>query len=693
MSAESATDGDTITYEAPNGGENLSVELTGVENTKSMSTSSTVSGSESLTATVGGTTAPRNEEVTLTGVETTSSGSASLGTLSDGSTESVDVGGNQPAIDEGVTLTGVETITSDSASLGTLSDGESTSVSVDGNIDARSESVTITGTETTSSDSASGSLSDGGSTSVSVGGNQDPTGESVTLSATVDETSASESGSASGSETISLSHGTLSSTSGSISLTDQPPDSTPVFQAGSDFSSIDLGGGESVTRTFDTSNIDTVGEIVIYGNFETTDLTIEIDGQKLGTYSRDTQSSAEDETFTGTPIPVGSTADMTLSTDSSATIYIVEGFGADIQFTEGETSSVEISHPGGTDTIGPDGSTPIDVSSNPGSIEISPNYGSVDYSVSYTQRDGIRDITVDAGSSTITHSGPLDGSISESIDLSTGSETISASYSGSSSGLNYNAEWTEVTATEDPSVTVGGETISYSGILTDGETTTLSGGDLSPGSNSVSVSTNAGSTVTADASWTAVTATEDPSVTLGGETVSHSGILSQGESTTLSGGDLSPGSNSVSVSTNGGSQVTADASWTAVTATEDPSVTVDGSTISYSGVLGDGETYSESVDLSTGSQSLDVSTSGAVDTAVSWIEVTETIDPTVSLNGNAMSHDGVVAEGETVTLNGESAWIEEGTNTVDIALNDSSLIAGSPIPKVDVSLSHDIRES
>ncbi|SMO93498.1 hypothetical protein SAMN06264867_1301, partial [Halorubrum cibi] len=31
--------------------------------------------------------------------------------------------------------------------------------------------------------------------------------------------------------------------------------------------------------------------------------------------------------------------------------------------------------------------------------------------------------------------------------------------------------------------------------------------------------------------------------------------------------------------------------------------------------------------------------------------------------------------------------------TVDIALNDSSLIAGSPIPKVDVSLSHDIRES
>ncbi|SMO91930.1 hypothetical protein SAMN06264867_1224, partial [Halorubrum cibi] len=31
VSAESATDGDTITYEAPNGGENLSVELTGVE--------------------------------------------------------------------------------------------------------------------------------------------------------------------------------------------------------------------------------------------------------------------------------------------------------------------------------------------------------------------------------------------------------------------------------------------------------------------------------------------------------------------------------------------------------------------------------------------------------------------------------------------------------------------------------------
>ncbi|WP_281195844.1 hypothetical protein, partial [Halorubrum sp. F4] len=134
VTADSATDGDTITYEAPNGGENLSVELTGVENTKPMSTSTRVSGSESFTTTVGGTTAPRDEAVTFTGVETTSSGSSSFGTLSDGGTASVDVGGNQDARDEEVTVTGTESTSSGSSSFGTVANGHSTSVSVGGNI-------------------------------------------------------------------------------------------------------------------------------------------------------------------------------------------------------------------------------------------------------------------------------------------------------------------------------------------------------------------------------------------------------------------------------------------------------------------------------------------------------------------------------------------------------------------------------
>ncbi len=149
----------------------------------------------------------------------------------------------------------------------------------------------------------------------------------------------------------------------------------------------------------------------------------------------------------------------------------------------------------------------------------------------------------------------------------------------------------------------------------------------------------------------------------------------------------------MSLSTNGGSTADVSASWTAVTATEDPSVSVGGQTVSHSGVLGNGETTTKSVNLSTGSQSIDASTSGEVDVETSWTEVTETIDPTVSLNGNGMSHSGVLTEGETATLDGDSAWIQEGTNTVDITLDDSSLEPGSPIPKVGVSLSHDIRES
>jgi len=77
--------------------------------------------------------------------------------------------------------------------------------------------------------------------------------------------------------------------------------------------------------------------------------------------------------------------------------------------------------------------------------------------------------------------------------------------------------------------------------------------------------------------------------------------------------------------------------------TSDPSVTVDGSTVSYSGTL-DSE-YSESISLSTGSHTVDASASGPLDVTVEWTEVTETTDPTVEVNGNADGITGTLSDG------------------------------------------------
>ena len=238
--------------------------------------------------------------------------------------------------------------------------------------------------------------------------------------------------------------------------------------------------------------------------------------------------------------------------------------------------------------------------------------------------------------------------------------------------------------TEDPSVTVDGSTISHSGVLSDGETVTKSF-DLSSGANTLDVSTAGDSEVSVDASWTEVTATEDPTVDIDGETVSHDGLLQPGESAEFD-TDLSTGSNTASVSTGGGSEVSVDASWTEVTATEDPSVSVGNSTVSHSGVLGPGETVSETISLTTGPDSIDVSTSGEVSVDASWTEVSESVNPTISVNGYSTEFDGTLAAGETESLATNEAWLEEGVNTVTVSTDSPEV---GPESLVGIQYAHD----
>lgn len=181
--------------------------------------------------------------------------------------------------------------------------------------------------------------------------------------------------------------------------------------------------------------------------------------------------------------------------------------------------------------------------------------------------------------------------------------------------------------------------------------------------------------------------TEDPSVTIGGQTVSHTGTLAEGSTTTKS-IDLSPGSQSFDISTI--NQVGFEASWTGVTATEDPSVTVGGSTVSHSGVLGPGETVTESVSLSTGTNTIDVSTGGKVEVAASWAEVAKTRDPVVELNGETVGYSGTLNDGETVSLDADASWVQKGTNNITVSVGDGSYSGAGPEPKVELEYRHDL---
>lgn len=124
--------------------------------------------------------------------------------------------------------------------------------------------------------------------------------------------------------------------------------------------------------------------------------------------------------------------------------------------------------------------------------------------------------------------------------------------------------------------------------------------------------------------------------------------------------------------------------------TEDPSVDLDGdgtAEASVSGVLADGETVTRNLSLSTSTTSAAVSTTGSTEVglAFSWVEVTETVDPEVTVNGHTVGYDGTLAPGSTASLNVSDYWIENGTNNVSVGV---SQVADGPPGMVGLDYTH-----
>ena len=127
---------------------------------------------------------------------------------------------------------------------------------------------------------------------------------------------------------------------------------------------------------------------------------------------------------------------------------------------------------------------------------------------------------------------------------------------------------------------------------------------------------------------------------------------------------------------------------------EDPSLTIDDKTVSYSGSLESDEEHTETLqDVSTDSYDEIVSlTDGGLDVTLNWTETTETVDPSVTINSDAgeqtITHTGTIPDGTAEDLSDEidesvkEILSEPGTISVSVSEN-----VDGPVGKVGVELS------
>ncbi|QHS17191.1 hypothetical protein GWK26_08570 [haloarchaeon 3A1-DGR] len=520
-----------------------------------------------------------------------------------------------------ISVTGADN-TAPASTSGTLQDGETLPVDIGGTTDPRNASVTLTGRESTTSDSVSQTaVSDGESVGINVGGTTSPRDETITLTGRESSTRNDQTGTLSGSSSDSI------AVDGNLD---------PVGPDGSGDPVVSVTGSGMVddTTPWDGTNDD--GHLTLEG------------ASGGGTTESRMPNPPEDE-----PIDA-----------------LVFHFREEGVYSSGDLTLDIYINSNGLDKSASGTLVKSDYTIDPTQVEQTAQVVELDQPF---DASGKSEITVD-----------FQGSGSGSVKLKTDEDVGTMSQFGGSDGWYQHGQAAiEMRTIGDATVSADGQSKTFTN-LKNGETRSTTF-DLSQ-SPTIDSSFTGGSSPSLDydVQKTDRYGTEDPSATIAGQTVSHSGLLAQGETVTES-VDLSTGSDSISVST--GHTVDVSSSWTEVSATEDPSATIAGQTVSHTGILGPGETVTESVDLSQGDGPIDVSTSGhTTDVAADWTEVTQTRDPTISVNGYDTGHEGVLTDGETVDLATNTAWIENGTNNVSVST--SSPLSG-PSSLVDLTYQHD----
>jgi hypothetical protein len=776
ITASPATDGFTSAYEVSDKDavKDFTVDVTGITNTETdtESASSLIDG-DTLPLSVAGNLPPsgpstNNEpEIVFEGTETTTAWSASATGVGNGATKSVSVPGNVDPDAETVEFVGNEQTTARTVSGSNLANGDTLSYDAGGNIPAESVSVTFTGDSSSTTDSASGT----GSGLVSVGGNVNPSGEAVSLTGKTNTNNVSESGTVSPSGSFSTSiGGNLDPANPTLQVTGYSSQTTysPVDDLGDgsvydgQWNSYARFGDESdnAVRRFDVElQPDSSGEIKeLTYNVESTagseynpnvDIYL-VSGPADGTWSKTNKIvdnynpawSSGTQTLqvdTARSVSAGSTYHLefiTTNTDNDGTgdylklyfdgstdeySYQAEGT-ADPLKHELPAVTADISQPvtglsastndGASANFGDfsNGETKtksLSLSQSTSQVDFSANGGaSIDYTLDWTEQTATKDPSIDVdgdGTDEASWSGVYrsgESTTSKSVNgLSTGSNSVGTSTT-SGPQPSWDLSWTEQTATEDPSIDVDGDgttDASYTGVLESGQTHTASVSDLSTGSHTASVSL-AGHQTDVDIDMTERTATEDPGLDLDGDgttDASYSGILTSGQSTSVSAETLSNGDSTIETSLTAGTvdyTISADGTYH----TEDPAVDVDGDGVTeagYSGVLAPGETATAelpSIDRQTSGVTMSTVGGSATTARVTYTERTETEDISLYVNGNETSYAGRLGDGETASLTTDSAWVREGTNNVELGLAQQS--ADAPATQVQLTYRHEVQD-
>ncbi|MFY4816567.1 hypothetical protein ACOJIV_28460, partial [Haloarcula sp. AONF1] len=67
-----------------------------------------------------------------------------------------------------------------------------------------------------------------------------------------------------------------------------------------------------------------------------------------------------------------------------------------------------------------------------------------------------------------------------------------------------------------------------------------------------------------------------------------------------------------------------------------------------------------------------------------------TRDPVVELNGQSTSYTGSLNDGETVSLDANASWLQDGQNNVTVHVGDGSYSGEGPEPQVELEYRHDL---
>ena len=687
------TERDTASWTGVTSGETLPLSIGGADldptNATAMftgegeTTSNSATGTGSGTVEVGGDTTPENQRVSVTGQGSTTSASAS-GTGSG----TVDVGGNVDPENQQVSVTGQGSTTSASTSGTSISPSGSDTISVGGNVDSTNDEISVTGNgQTTTTQMYSGSDQTMPIIGDDVSGNPiqyetefvpDESGKLTSVSVFVENEDGDGSNFnadiriAPGNHDESATDGTLVKSGWS---TDAGYHSTATINFDTAY---DVTAGQKYHLNIETTNTD--------GDGDRDQLVIDTEGGAAESWSVNGgygNGEGGYSTFEYHIVAAPNNVDVTTSSGSTVTIG---------DLTPGETVSKSID-------VGPADSQ-LDFTGS--------GAGSLDYTLSYTEVTATKDPSVDVdgdGTADASWSGVFRAGESTSTksvsSLSTGSNSLSTS-TASGPQPEWTVDYTEVTATKNPSVDIDGDgstDASWSGVFRAGESTSAkSVSSLSTGSNSLSMSTASGPQPEWTVDYTEVTATKNPSVDIDGDgsaEASWSGIYRAGETTTtqfVSG--LSTGSNSLSTSTTSGPQPDWTVEYGEISATVDPQLDInaDGSIeASYNGVLEKGETATVPINLSTSDTSAQVAlAAGTVTVDLAYTERVRTRDAGVLINGNPLRMSGPLANGSSTTLTGNASWLQSGENTVEVLAGDGSLSGDAPDRQVAMSYEHDL---